>query len=52
MLRMTYKTCYNTEVNVIKSFRDKETEKIYQGYKSLKLDQSIQKVAYRKLNLK
>lgn len=36
---------------MIKSFRDKETEKIYHGYKSLKLDQSIQRVAYRKLRM-
>ena len=36
---------------MIKSFRDKETEKIYRGYKSLKLDQSIQRVAYRKLKM-
>lgn len=36
---------------MIKSFRDKETEKIYRGYKSLKLEQSIQRVAYRKLKM-
>ena len=48
---MTCKMCYNTEVDVIKSFRDKETEKIYRGYKSLKLDQSMQKIAYRKLKM-
>lgn len=42
---------YNSEVDVIKSFRDKETEKIYRGYKSLKLEQSIQRVAYRKLKM-
>lgn len=36
---------------MIKSFCDKETEKIYRGYLSLKLDQSMQKVAYRKLKM-
>ncbi len=36
---------------MIKSFRDTETEKLYRGYKSLKLDQSIQRVAYRKLKM-
>lgn len=48
---MTCIICYNAEDDLIKSFRDKETEKIYQGYKSLKLDQSIQHVAYRKLKM-
>lgn len=51
MLHMTCIICYNSEVDVIKSFRDKETEKIYRGYKSLKLEQSIQRVAYRKLKM-
>jgi proteic killer suppression protein len=51
MLHMTCIICYTTEVDVIKSFRDKETEKIYRGYKSLKLDQSIQRLAYRKLKM-
>jgi proteic killer suppression protein len=36
---------------MIKSFRDKETERIYDGFKSLKLDQSMQPVAYRKLHM-
>lgn len=36
---------------MIKSFSDKETEKIYHGYISLKLDHSMQKVAYRKLKM-
>ena len=36
---------------MIKSFRDKETKKIYHGYRSLKLDQSMQRVAYRKLKM-
>jgi len=36
---------------VIKSFRDKETRKIYDGNRSTKLDQSMQRVAYRKLRM-
>ena len=36
---------------MIKSFRDKEAEKIYNGFKSKKLDQSIQRTAYRKLKI-
>jgi len=36
---------------VIKTFEDKEAKKIYSGYKSMKIDQSIQKVAYRKLKM-
>lgn len=51
MLHMTCIICYNSGDDVIKLFRDKETEKIYRGYKSLKLEQSIQRVAYRKLKM-
>ena len=36
---------------MIKSFRDKETAKLYDGYKSMKLDQSMQRIAYRKLKM-
>ena len=36
---------------MIKSFRDKETAKRYDGYKSMKLDQSMQRIAYRKLKM-
>lgn len=36
---------------MIKSFKNKETEKIYIGFKSKKLDQSIQRTAYRKLKM-
>lgn len=36
---------------MIKSFGDKETEKIFNGYKSLKKDQSMQRVTYRKLKM-
>lgn len=36
---------------MIKTFRDKETERIYCGNRSLKLDQSIQRIAYRKLKM-
>lgn len=36
---------------MIKSFRDKETEKVYEGYKSYKIDLSIQRIAYRKLKM-
>lgn len=43
--------CYNNGVYMIKSFKDKEAEKIYSGYKSRKLDQSIQRTAYRKLKM-
>jgi toxin HigB-1 len=43
--------CYNEKDKMIKSFRDKETERIYQGYRSFKLDQSMQSVAYRKLHM-
>jgi len=36
---------------VIKSFRCKETEKIFNGEMSLKLPQGIQRTAYRKLRI-
>jgi proteic killer suppression protein len=36
---------------MIKSFRDRETEKIYSGFRSSKIDQSIQRIAYRKLRM-
>jgi toxin HigB-1 len=36
---------------MIKSFKDKEVEKIFNGARSLKLDQSIQPIAYRKLRM-
>jgi len=36
---------------VIKSFRNKETEKIFLGEPSLKLPQGIQRTAYRKLRI-
>ena len=36
---------------MIKSFRDKETRKIYDGNRSTKLDQSMQRVAFRKLRM-
>jgi len=36
---------------MIKSFRDKETAKLYDGYKSRKMDQSMQRIAYRKLKM-
>ena len=35
---------------MIKSFGDKETKKIFEGYKSKKIDPSIQRKALRKLN--
>lgn len=36
---------------MINTFKDKEAKKIYSGYKSMKIDQSIQNVAYRKLKM-
>ena len=36
---------------MIRSFKDAETEKIFNRLRSLKLDQSIQAVAYRKLRM-
>ena len=36
---------------MIKSFGDKETEKIWEGYRSKKLPQDIQQVARRKLRM-
>jgi len=36
---------------MIKNFRDKETEKIFNDEKSLKLPQHIQGTAYRKLRI-
>lgn len=36
---------------MIKSFKEKETEIIFSGYRSNKLDHSIQKIAYRKLRM-
>lgn len=36
---------------MIKSFKDHETEKIFNGFRSLKIDQSIQAIAYRKLRM-
>ena len=36
---------------MIRSFRDKETEKIFDGERSLQLPHTIQKTAYRKLHM-
>jgi proteic killer suppression protein len=36
---------------MIRSFKDDETQKIFNRQRSLKLDQSIQRVAYRKLRM-
>jgi proteic killer suppression protein len=36
---------------MIRSFKDEETQKIYNRQRSLKLDQSMQRVAYRKLRM-
>jgi proteic killer suppression protein len=36
---------------VIRSFKDAETEKIFNRLRSLKLDQAMQPVAYRKLRM-
>ncbi len=40
-----------TDINVIKSFKDSETEKIYNLTRSRKLAQDIQQVALRKLRM-
>ena len=40
-----------TDINVIKSFKDSETEKIYNLTRSRKLVQDIQQVALRKLRM-
>ncbi len=36
---------------MIKSFQDEETKKVFDGYRSLKIDQSILNVARRKLRM-
>jgi proteic killer suppression protein len=36
---------------MIRSFQDKEAEKIFHGERSLQLPQTIQKTAYRKLHM-
>lgn len=36
---------------MIKTFKDKETEKIFSGIRSQQLNQSIQRIAYRKLRM-
>lgn len=48
---MTYNAKRYTIIFVIKTFRDGETEKVYGRRFSLKLPQSIQKVALRKLRM-
>lgn len=40
-----------TDINVIKSFKDSETEKIYNLTRSRKLVQDIQQIALRKLRM-
>lgn len=49
MLDVTRAACYI--IAVIKSFRNEETEKIFNGQMSLKLPQGIQRTAYRKLRI-
>ena len=51
MLDMTCITCYYYEDELIKSFKEKETELIFSGYKSHKLNQAIQPITYRKLRI-
>ena len=44
-------TRYGYNLSMIKSFSDKETEKVYNQMFSKKLPQNIQKIALRKLNM-
>ena len=46
---MTLLTCHVTLVEVLRSFADKDTERVWQRARSKTLDQNTQRVALRKL---
>lgn len=50
-MRLTYSAAHYTILLVIRSFRDKETEKIFKRERSRKLPNQIQQVALRKLRM-